>query len=179
VDPATRFYILWRYTYKNAELDAGETIIFANGTHVELDGPSGLSSGARALIEKKKAKYRLLDFTERGDNDKLGLPDEGQAGKPVPLIDALHRTLWLMENEPRTLAEFLREAEPNREQMRLVAQALAGPALKGSELANVSPSAEQSALAKLTANWRSVIEDNVFAPSEKADRKRSQPRMFD
>jgi putative DNA methylase len=179
VDPATRFYILWRYTYKNAELDAGEAIIFANGTHVELDGPTGLSSGARALIEKKKAKYRLLDFAERGDNDKLGLPDEEQAGKPVPLIDALHRTMWLMENEPRTLAEFLREADPNREQMRLVAQALAGPALKGSELAGVSPSAEQSALAKLTANWRSVIEDNVFAPSEKADRKRSQPRMFE
>jgi putative DNA methylase len=179
VDPATRFYILWRYTYKNAELDAGEAIIFANGTHVELDGPSGLSSGARALIEKKKAKYRLLDFTERGDNDKLGMPDEGQAGNPVPLIDALHRTLWLMENEPRTLAEFLRDAEPNREQMRLVAQALAGPALKGSELASVSPSEEQSALAKLTANWRSVIEDNVITTVERTDRKRGQPRMFE
>jgi putative DNA methylase len=178
VDPATRFYILWRYTYKNAELDAGEAIVFANGTHVELDGPSGLSSGARALIEKKKAKYRLRDFTERGDNDKLGLPDEGQAGKPVSLIDSLHRTLWLMEHMPRSLAEFLREAEPNRDQMRLVAQALAGPALKGSELADVSPSAEQSALAKLTANWRSVIEDNVFSPSEQADRKRGQGQLF-
>jgi putative DNA methylase len=177
VDTATRFYILWRYTYKNVELDAGEAIIFANGTHVELDGPTGLSGGARALLEKKKAKYRLLDFTERGGNDKLGLPDE--TGPPVPLIDALHRTLWLMENEPRSLAEFLREAGPNRDQMRLVAQALAGPALKGSELAGVSPSTEQSALAKLTANWRSVIEDNVFAPSEKADRKRGQRRMLE
>jgi len=121
----------------------------------------------------------LFDFTERGDNDKLGLPDEGQAGKPVPIIDALHRTLWLMENEPRTLAEFLREADPNREQMRLVAQALAGPALKGSELASVSPSEEQSALAKLTANWRSVIEDNVITTVERTDRKRGQPRMFE
>ena len=69
VDPSTRFYTLWRYTYRGAELDAGEAIIFANGTHVELDGPSGLSSGSRALVEKKKGKYRLRDYSERGDDD--------------------------------------------------------------------------------------------------------------
>jgi putative DNA methylase len=159
VDPATRFYTLWRYTYRSAELDAGEAIVFANGTHVELDGPNGLSSGARALVEKKKGKYRLRDFAERGDDDKLGMPDDGQS---APLIDALQRTLWLMEHRPRHLAEFLREAQPNREQMRLVAQALAGPALKGGELDDISPTGELAALAKLTANWRSVIEDNEF-----------------
>ncbi|MBI4528435.1 MAG: DUF1156 domain-containing protein [Deltaproteobacteria bacterium] len=155
VDPATRFYLLWRYTYRSAELEAGEAIIFANGTHVELDGPNGLSSGGRSLVEKKKGKYRLLDYTERGDDEKLGIPDGD--GQPVPLVDALHRTLWLMENRPAQLAEFLQEAQPNREQMRLVAQALAGPALKGGELPDVSPSDEMAALAKLTANWRSVI----------------------
>jgi putative DNA methylase len=177
VDPATRFYVLWRYTYRSAELDAGEAIVFANGTHVELDGPNGLSSGARALVEKKKGKYRLRDHAERGNDEKLGLPsDEGQAAS---LIDALHRTLWLMEHRPTELGEFLRAAEPNREQMRLVAQALAGPALKGGELADISPTRELSVLTKLRDNWRSVIEDNVFIPSEQADRKRGQRRMFD
>jgi putative DNA methylase len=89
LDAATRFYMLWRYTYKDTNLDAGEAIIFANGTHVELDGAGGLSSGARALIEKKKGKYALRDYANRGDNEKLGLPtDDGQA---VPLIDVLHR----------------------------------------------------------------------------------------
>ena len=68
--------MLWRYTYRAAELEAGEAIIFANGTHVELDGPSGLSSGAAALIEKKKGKYRLRDYTERGEDETLGLPAE-------------------------------------------------------------------------------------------------------
>jgi putative DNA methylase len=177
VDPATRFYTLWRYTYRSAELDAGEAIVFANGTHVELDGMNGLSSGSRALVEKKKGKYRLRDFAERGDDDKLGMPKENE--QPAPLIDALQRTLWLMEHRPRQLAEFLREAEPNREQMRLVAQALAGPALKGSELGDVSTTGELAALSKLTANWRSVIEDNVFTPSEQADRKRGQKTMFE
>jgi putative DNA methylase len=77
------------------------------------------------------------------------------------------------------LPDFLREAQPNREQMRLVAQALAGPGLKGGELADVSPSTEQAALSKLTANWRSVVEDAVTTAAERADQKRGQRRMFD
>jgi len=51
LDAATRFYTLWRYTYKYTVLDAGEAIVFANGTHVELDGPNGLSTGTRALLD--------------------------------------------------------------------------------------------------------------------------------
>ena len=177
VDPATRFYILWRYTYRGADLEAGEAIIFANGTHVELDGSSGLSSGVHALVEKKKGKYRLRDYKERGDDDRLGLSHE--SGQTTPLIDALHRTLWLMENRPLKLAGYLREAEPNRDQMRLVAQALAGPALKGGEMADVSPTGELAALAKLTANWRSVVEDNAVPLTEQADKKRGQGKLFD
>ena len=61
------------YVYKTAELDAGEAIVFTYGLHVELDGPQGLSSGKDALLEKKKGKYRLLDFTERGESARLGL----------------------------------------------------------------------------------------------------------
>src|SRR5208282_730191 len=56
LDTASRFYVLWRYTYGAAELDAGEAIIFANGTHVELDGQHGLAGGNHALVEKKKGK---------------------------------------------------------------------------------------------------------------------------
>jgi len=175
LDPATRFYVLWRYTYKGGDLDAGEAIIFANGTHVELDGPHGLSTGSHNLIEKKKGKYRLLDFSERGDDKHLGMPaDDGQ---PAPLVDALHRMLWLLEKRPTQLSEFLRESQVNREQLRLVAQALAGPALKGGELADVSPSAELSALAKLTANWQSVVEDAALTVAEKEDRKTGQKRF--
>jgi len=172
LDAATRFYVLWRYTYKAADLDAGEAIIFANGTHVELDGAHGLSSGVRALVAKNKGKYRLLDYTERGDDEKLGLPREN--GEPAPLVDALHRTLWLMERRPGNLAEFLREAKPNREQMRLVAQALAGPALKGGELSDVSPSGELAALDKLMTNWRSVVEEAVMTPEERDERRTGQ-----
>ncbi len=176
LDTASRFYVLWRYTYGAAELDAGEAIIFANGTHVELDGQHGLTGGSDALVEKKKSKYRLRDYSERGENDKLGLLAEN--GQAAPLIDMLHRMLWLMEKRPGELAAFLTEARPNREQLRLVAQALAGPALKGGELGDISPTAELSALGKLTANWQSLIEDIALTTGEREEKKTGQKQLL-
>ena len=168
VDGPSRFYVLWRYTYKAAEMDAGEAIVFTYGQNVELDGQNGLSSGSRALVEKKKGKYRLLDFEERGDNDKLGLPDP-QTGMSAPLIDTLHRILWLIENQPRKLNKFLDEARPDSERLRMVAQALAGTALSGKSAEDAArlihtTAEEQSALQKLLANWKSLIEGRLAGP---------------
>jgi putative DNA methylase len=169
VDPASRFYVLWRFVYKTAEIDAGEAIVFTYSQHVELDGPKGLSIGKDALVEKKKAKYRISDFTERGQHDKLGLPPDD--GQPAPLIDVLHRILWLIENRPRKLAEFLDEARPDRERLRVVAQTLAGAALSGKSeqeterLVSTTP-AEQTALGKLLANWRNLIESQLVGIEE-------------
>jgi len=164
VDGPSRFYVLWRYTYKAAEMDAGEAIVFTYGQNVELDGQNGLSGGSRPLIEKKKGEYRLLDFTERGDNEMLGMPKDD--GTPAPLIDALHRILWLMENQPRGLNQFLDEAHPDRERLRLIAQTLAGSALagrkdEGPEHTVATTPAEQAALKKLVANWRSLIDQRL------------------
>ena len=146
------------------EMDAGEAIVFTYGQNVELDGQKGLSSGRHAFVEKKKGKYRLRDFAERGQDEKLGLPEDG--GAPAPLIDALHRILWLVENQPRNLNRFLDEARPDRERLRLVAQALAGTALAGkkdddTEHAVTTSPAEQAALKKLVANWRALIDQRL------------------
>jgi len=164
VDGPSRFYVLWRYTYKAVEMDAGEAIVFTYGQNVELDGQNGLSSGSHALVEKKKGKYRLRDFAERGEDEKLGLPKDD--GKAAPLIDVLHRILWLVENEPRKLNDFLDKARPDRERLRLVAQALAGAALSGRnddgpEHTVVTTHAEAAALNKLLANWRAIIDQRL------------------
>nr|BAL53121.1 adenine-specific DNA methylase [uncultured Gammaproteobacteria bacterium] len=160
VDGPSRFYVLWRYAYQATEMEAGEAIVFTYGQNVELDGPKGLSTGRHALVEKKKGKYRLRDFAERGEDDKLGLPDNGS---PAPLIDALHRILWLVENQPRKLNQFLDEAKPDRERLRLLAQVLAGTALEGQDGASVTTPAEAAALKKLLANWRALIEQRLAA----------------
>ena len=105
-------------------------------------------------------------------------------GLPYPyLIDALHRVLWLMDNSPRKLAGFLNEAGPDRERLRVLAQALAGAALSGKsgqdadKLVGTTP-AEKAALGKLLANWRSLIDSAVESKADRADEKRGQSRMF-
>jgi putative DNA methylase len=82
--------------------------------------------------------------------------------------------MWLVEHKPPKIPDFLNEAKPNVEQLRLVAQALAGPALKGGELADVSPTAEQSALGKLLANWNAVMVGKAAI----ADKRAGQEQLF-
>ncbi|MDW8411789.1 MAG: DUF1156 domain-containing protein [Acidobacteriota bacterium] len=158
IDGPTRFYVLWRYAYKTAEVDAGEAIVFTYGQGVELDGPKGLSSGRYGLVEKKKNKYRLRDFTERGESDKLGLASETEPN--VPLIDKLHRMLWLMENQPRKLDEFLNEVKPDLDRLRAVAQVLVGQELssdtENEQKAASTTDKETTALKKLLTIWRTV-----------------------
>ena len=142
---------------------------------MELYGPQGLTSGSRALVEKKKDKYRLRDFTERGHHEKLGLP--GMEGAPAPLIDVLHRVLWLMENRPGKLGEFLEESRPDRERLRLLAQVLGGVALAGangekSEHQVATTPAEKSALGKLVSNWRHLIEPSLSDKDHKTGQLR-------
>ncbi|MGC8866581.1 MAG: hypothetical protein ACP5O2_12805, partial [Bacteroidales bacterium] len=160
IDAPTRFYILWRYAYGRGEIDAGEAIVFSYPLGVELDGPQGLSTGKLALLDKKGKKYRLKDFTERGKEENLGVvPRFGTTEKP--LIDVLHRLLWLMENRTLLIKDFLDQAIPNIEELRLVAQALSGSSLQGGGL-KLTTDAEQSALQKLLSNWHSVVEDSLL-----------------
>jgi len=167
VDATTRFYLLWRYAYRHATVDAGEAIVFAYPQHVELDGPGSLSSGNNPLVEKRKGSYRLRDFTERGEDEHLGLPSppgRGAGGEGLPpLVDALHRLLWLVEYRPAQIPAYLDEARPDVERLRLVAQTLAGQTLAGNGNGGgralvVAQGAEAAALRKLTTNWRTLIE---------------------
>ena len=160
VDRFTRFYVLYRYAYGRGAIDAGEAIVFAYPQRVELDGPGGLTSGGNPLGEKQKGRYRLRDFTERGDDDKLGLP---HAGESAPLIDVLHRLLWLVEHQPALIPAYLDEARPDVERLRIVAQTLAGQTLAGNGNGGGRPlvaarGAEAAALRKLTTNWRTLVE---------------------
>jgi putative DNA methylase len=162
IDPATRFYVLWRYAYRQAALEAGEAIVFAYPQGVELDGPRSLTAGPNPLVVKQKSQYLLRDFTERGDQEDLGIPEDGQAPR---LIDVLHRLLWLVENRPALIPAFLDQARPDVERLRLVAQALAGQALAGNGEGGgksliAARGAEAAALRKLTTNWRTLIESH-------------------
>jgi putative DNA methylase len=127
-----------------------------------LEGPNSLTYGSNALVIKQKSQYLLNDFTERGDNDELGMPQEG---KSTPLIDVLHRLLWLVENRPALIPAYLDESKPDIERLRLVAQTLGGHTLEGNGSGGgrslvAARGAEASALRKLTTNWRTLIESH-------------------
>lgn len=162
VDGATRFYVLWRYLYGRVELEAGDAIVFAYPLGVELDGSQGLCAGRLALVEKKGRKYRLRDFTERGQDAGLGV--EARFGIPdAPLVDVLHRLLWLLDNRRIQAMEFVDQAMPNAEKLRLVTQVLAGSGLQGG--LKLTTDAEHNALQRLLGNWDTVFGGDLFRRS--------------
>jgi putative DNA methylase len=161
MDAVSQFYVLWRFDYQSADVDSGEAIVFSYPhSGVELDGVVGLSSGKAALLQKTGKKYKARDYAERGDEPSLGVA--GRFGlAEAPLIDVLHRLLWLMENRTPEIPTFLDQAHPNVEQLRLLAEVLAGETLKGSGL-KITTDAEQSAVHKLTGNWAALVDENLF-----------------
>ena len=165
VDSITRFYVLWRFTYRESSIEAGDAYVFCYPQGIEIDGPLGISGPSPSLVEKSGNKFRVRNYEQRGDNEKLGI---GMNGQPAPLIDVLHRLLWLIDNGPNEIRAFLKTTRPNVEQLRLITQALCAPVLDRPEAKDAVLTAELSALSKLTANWQSIVEEAAF--SQETDR---------
>lgn len=161
VDSISRFYILWRFTYREASVEAGDAYVFCYPQGIEIDGPTGLTGNAPKLVEKSGSKFRVRNYTERGGDEALGISADGPS---APLVDVLHRLLWLLDERPALVPMYLEVARPNREQLRMVTQALSAPILGRSEALEMSPTAELSALSRLNANWRSIVDSPAYAP---------------
>src|SRR5437763_15558545 len=112
----------------------------------------------RGWQRKTRNTVQLRDYRSRGDDENLGRPSE--SGNSAPLIDVLHRLLWLQEEQPYEVQDFLLKTHLNIEQLRLVAQALAGRALapageNGSTKQDRTE--EQKAVDRLLAGWRGLF----------------------
>ncbi len=177
VDKPTQYYILGRYEYGDAIVEFDEANTLARGVGVELDGPSGLTNGKLALVKKTKNQVQLRDYSERGSYEDLGIQKtekqqnpniKPQATSTAPtLIDILHRLLWLADKKPQDIPMFLALAMPDANQLRLVAQALAGRTLlnnTGQEVA-INRTQEQRAIDTLLASWKRLVEENLFTLS--------------
>ncbi len=105
VDSITRFYVLWRFTYCESSMEAGDAYVFCYPQGIEIDGPSGLSGPPPSLVEKSGSKFRVRNYEERGEDEGLGIGTDGQQ---APLINVLHRMLWLIDNRPTELPGFSR-----------------------------------------------------------------------
>ncbi len=158
VDTITRFYVTGRFFYGESPAPFDDMNLLARGMGVELDGPRGLMQGKKGLVKKDKDTVQLRDYRSRGDDENLGRLSE--SGNPAPLIDVLQRLLWLQEEKPYEVPDFLMKAHPHIEQLRMVAQALAGHALApaGSDgNTKQERSEEQKAVDRLLAGWRGLF----------------------
>jgi putative DNA methylase len=157
IDPPTQLYVMGRFEFGGAFVAFDHANTLARGIGVELSGPRGALAGAKALFKKEKSKVRLRDYRERGAVESLGAPAEG--GAAAPLIDVLHRLLWLAENEPLAARDFVQLAVGDPQRLRLVAQALSGPALerKGAGTSG----REQQAIASLLTGWKRLVDDTL------------------
>ena len=105
VDPITRQYVTWVWSYSRAPLEAGETIALCLATGAEYGSIVRPGSIGVETREGSKKLVKLLTVKERIRLDEdLGLDS---AARPAPLIDQLQRaaSLWGI-NRPDELATY-------------------------------------------------------------------------
>ena len=119
---------------------------------------ANLATAAPPLATIKGGAVTLHDYSERGEDEELGLSND-DANRP--LIDVLHGLLWRSAHSPRDISAYLDDARPDPVALRLVAQALQGRALR-SEDDVASKHREQQACERLLAAWNTLVEDNLL-----------------
>ena len=113
VDPITRQYVTWVWSYSRAPLDAGEAIALCLATGAPYDEMTRLHSIAAEGWEKSKKLVRLRTIRQRAmDDEDLGY---GSSARPAPLIDELQHAAWLWgENLTDRLASYRSELGETR-----------------------------------------------------------------
>ena len=85
IDPVTRQFATWVWSYSKAPLDAGEAIALCLATgasYANTTRPNSITAGGR---EKSKKVVRLRTIQQRSAQDEdLGF---GTPARPAPLID--------------------------------------------------------------------------------------------
>jgi len=154
IDPATRYYVLSRYSYGYGKVPFDEANNLARTAGLELHD---LQHGSAPLATIAKGTVELCDFQARGENERLGLED---ANGDVRLIDVLHGLLWRTSRHTSAVRGYLDETHPDPQQLRAVAQALQGRALRDT---NESKPPEAQACERLLGAWRTLVEDNLLS----------------
>jgi putative DNA methylase len=152
IDPATRYYVIARYSFGYADIEFDEANNLARSAGIELDD---LTDGRVPLAKISKGKVHFRDYSERGEEPELGIADDGV---DPPLIDVLHGLLWRASNRREELGDYTVQTtfEPNK--LRLVAQALQGRALRA-EGEDKPPEAQ--ACERLLGAWKTLVDDNL------------------
>ena len=125
IDPVTRQYVTWVWSYSKAPLDAGEAIALCLATGASYEAVTRPPSIAVEGREKSKKVVKLRTIRERAmDDDDLG---HGSPARPTPLVDQLQYAAWLWsQNQTDRLAAYRGELGETRwTALRTLGQAVA------------------------------------------------------
>ena len=151
VDPLTRQYVTWVWSYSRAPLEAGEAIALCLATGAAYPDLAREHSIAAEVREKSKKMVRLRTIRQRAlDDEDLG---QGSPARPTPLIDQLQHAAWLWSQnlsgrlavyrgglgETRwtalqTLGQAVAECLPDGDEDRRIILGLLGSSVVASEL---------------------------------------------
>ena len=93
IDPVTRQYVMWVWSYSRAPLDAGDAIALCLATGAAYQDVTRPDSIAAEVREKSKKMVRLRTIRQREmDDEDFG---NGTPARPTPLIDQLQHAAWL------------------------------------------------------------------------------------
>ena len=120
IDPETRFYVVWKWSYGDAKVPADESFKLAQalGTVTET------MWDRTGVLEKSKENVQAVPIAKRMKVKDLGEPNTD--GSPASLIDVLHRMCACREKgDANGMAEFLaRSGQGKNTTLWLVAQAV-------------------------------------------------------
>ena len=120
IDPESRFYVVWRWSYGNTKVPADESF--------KLSQALGFDTASlwdrTGVLEKSGENVQASAIDKRIKIKNLGEPSAD--GTPASLVDALHRMCAFREkNDMQGMGEFLgRSGHANNNSLWLVAQAV-------------------------------------------------------
>jgi adenine-specific DNA methylase len=133
IDPLSRQYLTWVWSYSRASLDPGETIALCLATGADYREIVRLGSIGVETKEGSKKIVRLRTIRERSREDE----DFGVAtsARPAPLIDQMQQAAWLWgQTQPDKLARYRGQLGETRwAALHTLGQAVAGCLPDGDE----------------------------------------------
>jgi adenine-specific DNA methylase len=120
IDPESRFYVVWKWSYGEAKVPADESFKLAQALGMDTD----VMWDRTGVLEKAGENVLALSIEKRKKIRELG--EKNADGSPASLIDVLHRMcVYREKSDDAGMAEFLnRSGQIQNSALWLVAQAV-------------------------------------------------------
>lgn len=120
IDPESRFYVVWKWSYGEAKVPADESFKLAQALGIDTE----IMWDRTGILEKSGENVQAVPVAKRMKIKDLGEPNAD--GTPASLIDVLHRMcVFRDKGDPTGMAEFVAgSGQAKNPTLWLVAQAV-------------------------------------------------------